>query len=474
MRLEYFQMIDRVVAADAENLTAEARVPDASPVFEGHFPGHPLVPGVLLVETMAQASGFLLLQRMDFARMPFLASVKEAKLRSFVGPGAVLRVEAQLVHEGSGYAVTSGRIEAGGKRLCDAELTLRILHFPAPELEAAMRAQAARIGLAAAGGRRPDGAAAGHGATNPFGSPASAWCPASARARSRTSPRCASAGARPRGGRGKLRALPGAPAAGARPRPADPEEGRPAADGALAAARHLRRRPRHRQRRRARPGGRHAPGGRGGRRRARHGARRGGGVGARLPAAGARRRRCSNERLASGLRPTLFLAQLSNLLAGNISIVHGVTGSSRTFMGEEVAGADAVRIAAARLAEGRGGIALVGGAYVAGRWDMLLLYALGRAAAARRLGADGGAARRHGPGQRRRLPGAGNALARGGARREGLRRARAPSPPARRGARARTRPRASAAALVGDDALAAAAGLRGGVGRDRRRRPDRG
>jgi 3-oxoacyl-[acyl-carrier-protein] synthase II len=81
-----------------------------------------------------------------------------------------------------------------------------------------------------------------------------------------------------------------------------------------------------------------------------------------------------NERLANGLRPTLFLAQLSNLLAGNISIVHGVTGSSRTFMGEEAAGAEAVRIAAARLAEGRGEVALVGGAYVAGRWDMLLLF----------------------------------------------------------------------------------------------------
>src|SRR6266568_3680113 len=44
-----------------------------------------------------------------------------------------------------------------------------------------------------------------------------------------------------------------------------------------------------------------------------------------------------NERLMSDLRPTLFLAQLSNLLAGNVSIVHGVTGSSRTFMGEEAA-----------------------------------------------------------------------------------------------------------------------------------------
>jgi 3-oxoacyl-[acyl-carrier-protein] synthase II len=81
-----------------------------------------------------------------------------------------------------------------------------------------------------------------------------------------------------------------------------------------------------------------------------------------------------NAMLASGLRPTLFLAQLSNLLAGNISIVHGVTGASRTFMGEDQAGADAVRIAAARLADGSSSIALVGGAYSAARWDLLLLY----------------------------------------------------------------------------------------------------
>ena len=89
--------------------------------------------------------------------------------------------------------------------------------------------------------------------------------------------------------------------------------------------------------------------------------------------------RALNEKLATELRPTLFLAQLSNLLAGNISIVHGVTGSSRTFMGEESAAADAVRIAAARLSEGRGGIALVGGAYASQRWDLLLLYGAGNA-----------------------------------------------------------------------------------------------
>lgn len=81
-----------------------------------------------------------------------------------------------------------------------------------------------------------------------------------------------------------------------------------------------------------------------------------------------------NERLMSDLRPTLFLAQLSNLLAGNISIVHGVTGSSRTFMGEESSGIDAVRIAHSRIVAGQSTIALVGGSLNAERPDVLLLY----------------------------------------------------------------------------------------------------
>ncbi len=84
-----------------------------------------------------------------------------------------------------------------------------------------------------------------------------------------------------------------------------------------------------------------------------------------------------NERLMSDLRPTLFLAQLSNLLAGNISIVHGVTGSSRTFMGEESAGVDAVRIAVSRIAAGQSDIALVGGSHNAERPDLVMLYEFG-------------------------------------------------------------------------------------------------
>jgi 3-oxoacyl-[acyl-carrier-protein] synthase II len=84
-----------------------------------------------------------------------------------------------------------------------------------------------------------------------------------------------------------------------------------------------------------------------------------------------------NERLMSDLRPTLFLAQLSNLLAGNIAIVHGVSGTSRTFMGEEVAGADAARIALARIAAGQSDIALIGGSHNGERRDLLILYEFG-------------------------------------------------------------------------------------------------
>ena len=81
-----------------------------------------------------------------------------------------------------------------------------------------------------------------------------------------------------------------------------------------------------------------------------------------------------NERLMSDLRPTLFLAQLPNLLAGNISLVHGVVGSSRTFLGEEAAGIDAMRIAHARIAAGQSELTLVGGAYNGARWDILLIF----------------------------------------------------------------------------------------------------
>jgi 3-hydroxyacyl-[acyl-carrier-protein] dehydratase len=148
MRLEYFEMIDEIVHLDraAGRIEALSVVPEASPVFEGHFPGHPLVPGVLLTETMAQASGYLVLAHLGFAQMPFLMAVDKARFRSFVGPGATLNVEASLEHDGSGYAVTKAAIRHAGKLLADAELRFRTMPFP-DGLDAPMRERARKIGL---------------------------------------------------------------------------------------------------------------------------------------------------------------------------------------------------------------------------------------------------------------------------------------------------------------------------------------
>jgi 3-hydroxyacyl-[acyl-carrier-protein] dehydratase len=149
MRLEYFQMVDRIVALDPATrvMRADCVVPRTSPVFEGHFPGHPLLPGVLMIEIMAQTGGWLISAELRFQRMPFLAQVKEAKLRTFVGPGQTLQAEARLLHDGSGYAVVAGSILAEGKKVADAEITYRVVPFPNETLHAEMLATARRVGV---------------------------------------------------------------------------------------------------------------------------------------------------------------------------------------------------------------------------------------------------------------------------------------------------------------------------------------
>ena len=149
MQLDYFQLIDRIVDLNVAERTivVEAQVPTTHTIFEGHFPGFPIMPGVLLTEAMAQSSGWLLLGILKFERMPFLAMVKEAKMRGFVNPGDLLTIEAKVEHEGSGYAVTSAKIRVGKELKCNADLTFRHIPFPNPDLRVHMNAMANKIGF---------------------------------------------------------------------------------------------------------------------------------------------------------------------------------------------------------------------------------------------------------------------------------------------------------------------------------------
>lgn len=149
MDLDYFRLIDRIVDLDIakQTIVVEAQVPQQHTIFEGHFPGFPIMPGVLLTEAMAQSSGWLLLGVLKFERMPFLAIVKEAKMRGFVSPGQLLTIEAKLEHEGSGFAVTKAKGRVGKELKCSAEITFGLAPFPDPAFRVHMDAMANKIGF---------------------------------------------------------------------------------------------------------------------------------------------------------------------------------------------------------------------------------------------------------------------------------------------------------------------------------------
>ena len=149
MHLEYFQLIDRITDLNVgeKTITAEAQVPEKNTIFEGHFPGYPIMPGVLLIEAMAQTSGWLLIALTKFERMPFLGAVKEAKMRGFVSPGELLKITAGIVHEGSGFAITSAKVTVGGELRSSATITFPHVPFPHPDLRVHMDAMAKRIGF---------------------------------------------------------------------------------------------------------------------------------------------------------------------------------------------------------------------------------------------------------------------------------------------------------------------------------------
>jgi 3-hydroxyacyl-[acyl-carrier-protein] dehydratase len=149
MRFEYFQMIDRIAALDIAERTVRSvcSVPTESTIFEGHFPGYALMPGVLQIECMAQTCGWLISAMNRMTIMPFLIGVREAKFRSPVLPGEELEFEGKVIHEGSGFTVGEAKGRRQGRTICEAQITYRLMPFPNPEFREAMRQWAKRIEL---------------------------------------------------------------------------------------------------------------------------------------------------------------------------------------------------------------------------------------------------------------------------------------------------------------------------------------
>lgn len=149
MRIEYFELITRIEELDTNKgfVRALADIPRDSTVFQGHFPGHPIMPGVLLIEAMAQTSGQLILATNDYASMPFLVGVHKAKMRQFVVPGSRIIIDATMDHNGSGFAATRASVSHDGKRVAESEIRFATLPFPSDHMKALMLDLVERLGL---------------------------------------------------------------------------------------------------------------------------------------------------------------------------------------------------------------------------------------------------------------------------------------------------------------------------------------
>ncbi|KRO16429.1 3-hydroxyacyl-ACP dehydratase FabZ [Lacticaseibacillus saniviri] len=121
-------MVDRVLELTAgERIVAQKNVSINEAIFQGHFPGNPIFPGVLQIEALAQAGAIALLSLPDFkGKTAFLGGVKKAKFRKMVRPGDVMRLEVTLDklidHAGKG----TGTVFVDEQVACTAELTFAI------------------------------------------------------------------------------------------------------------------------------------------------------------------------------------------------------------------------------------------------------------------------------------------------------------------------------------------------------------
>jgi 3-hydroxyacyl-[acyl-carrier-protein] dehydratase len=151
MRLEYFELLDTVEEMDLEAgvIRVSCTLPAESPIFEGHFPKFPILPGVMMLEIMNHAAGFLLYRRFGKERFVFLGGVKRAKFRRMVKPGAKLEARGKITYEGSGFYLAETSLHLAGDVAADAEIILIAQEFPTPEAKTELARRTDEIGFAA-------------------------------------------------------------------------------------------------------------------------------------------------------------------------------------------------------------------------------------------------------------------------------------------------------------------------------------
>ena len=137
MRLEYYEMLETVEAmdVDAGTITASSTLPTESPIFDGHFPHFPVLPGTMMLEIMGHAVGYLVFVKLKRQRFVFLGAVKRAKFRRFVEPGAKLTMQGKLTHDGSGFFVAETKLIVNGEVAADAEIVMIVTDFPTEALK---------------------------------------------------------------------------------------------------------------------------------------------------------------------------------------------------------------------------------------------------------------------------------------------------------------------------------------------------
>jgi UDP-N-acetylglucosamine acyltransferase len=137
-----FVLVDRVLEHDPRGrLVAVKNVTGSEEFFEGHFPGAPVMPGVLLMESLAQAAGIWLLKdAADPSRLEVhLVGIDDAKFRRPAQPGDQLRLEVQVLHRRGALCRVRGEVKAGENRVAEANLLLQVATLPEPTVDPTAR-----------------------------------------------------------------------------------------------------------------------------------------------------------------------------------------------------------------------------------------------------------------------------------------------------------------------------------------------